>query len=175
MIVDVDQLAGEAAGEKAGDEQRDVPESLQAALAFREARGRQRLREHHHQRFEPQAVRGRFKQCFGAGEQRQDVDHVVLGVILHGQLLPAQRRLQAVAEVFRQARDGQDLRRFALVRHSSPRMRAPSRRTLSALPLQISHTRAGQIREPHPNLARCGYNLLLLRLRSLMKESSCVP
>ena len=102
VIVDVDQLAREALREEAGDEERDVSQALQAAVAVAGAARLERLRQHDHQRFQARALGSPLEQRLGAGEQSQQVDDVVLGLVLDREPLALQRAVQSVPEVFLQ-------------------------------------------------------------------------
>ena len=46
------------------------------------------------------------EQCLGAGEQSEQVDDVVLGLVFDRELLARQRAVQRVPEVFLQVRNG---------------------------------------------------------------------
>ena len=87
MVVDVDELAREALREESRDEQRHVAEPLQSAMAIRGGWRLERFGEHHHERLEAGAA-GRIRrlvvQRFGAREQREEIDDVVLGLIFDG-------------------------------------------------------------------------------------------
>ena len=104
VIVDVDQLARKAVGEEAGDEQRHIAQALQAAFALERARRLERIGQHLHQRPEPHAVGGALEQVLRAREQRQQVDHVLLGLVLDCHMLVRQRALQCIVKVLAQAR-----------------------------------------------------------------------
>jgi hypothetical protein len=108
VIVDVDQLARKAVGKEAGDEQRHIAEALQTALTFHCGGRLQRIGQHLHQRPQPHAVGGALIQVLRAREQREQVDHVLLGLVLHCHMLVRQRALQCIVKVHAQARYGQD-------------------------------------------------------------------
>ena len=104
MVVDVDQLACEAGGEEARDEQRDVAQPLQAAESRLVRRRFHRLAQHHHQRLEARALLRvapiALIERVGIGKQREQVHHVVLGLVFDRHVLVRQRVMQRVAEEF---------------------------------------------------------------------------
>ena len=104
VIVDVDELAGEALREKSGDEQRHVAQRCKPRLRSRRGRRLERLGQHDHQRLEARARRRSLVERFGTGEQRQQVDDVVLGLVLDRQMLFRERAVQRVAEELPQIR-----------------------------------------------------------------------
>ena len=107
VVIDVHELAREAAGEKPRDEQRHIAQALQPALAFLCGRRLECIRQHLHQGPQPHAVRGTLVELFRACEQRQQVDHVLLGLICHCHMLVRQRALQCIVKVLTQARNRQ--------------------------------------------------------------------
>ncbi len=108
VVVHVYELAREALREEAGDEQRDVPEALQAPVSIARGRRLERLGEHHDERLQPRSVRRTVVQRLRAREQRQEVDDVVLGLVLDRELLALQGCVQRVAEELPQVRDRDD-------------------------------------------------------------------
>jgi hypothetical protein len=108
VIVDVDDLAGESARQEPGDEQRHVPEPLQAAVALLARACLECLRQQDDERLEAPPGGGRLEQRVRAREQRQHIHHVMLGLTLDRQTLVDQRRVQRILEVFLQIDDRLD-------------------------------------------------------------------
>src|SRR5579863_5857278 len=98
VIVDVDQLACEALRKKPGNEERDVAQALQVAVAVAGGACLERLGQHDDQRPHPWALGGAVEQSLGTGEQSQQVDDVVLGLVLDRELLAGERAVQGVPE-----------------------------------------------------------------------------
>ena len=105
MIVDVDQFARKAAGEKSGDEQRNVAETLQAALPRGGGRRLQRIGQHVGQRPDAQALRRALVQRIGAGEHGEQVDDVCFGLFVDVEMLMFARGVKRVTKEFAQGTD----------------------------------------------------------------------
>ncbi len=102
MIVDVDQLAREALREEAGDEQRYVAQALQVAIAVAGRSRLERFGQHDDQRLQARPLGSVLEQRLGAGEQSQQIDDIVLGLVFDRELLAFQSAVQRVPEVFLQ-------------------------------------------------------------------------
>jgi hypothetical protein len=98
VVVDVDQFAREAAREKSRDEQGDVAEALQAPLPRSGGRRLERIRQHLRQRSDAQALRRALVQRVGAGEHREQVDDVLLGLLVDIEMLMLARSVKRVTK-----------------------------------------------------------------------------
>ena len=105
VIVDVDQFAREAAREESGDEQRDVAEALQRALARGGTRRLERFGQHVRQRPDAQALRRLLVQRVGAREHGEQVDDVLLGLLVDVEMLVLARFVKRVTKKFAQGTD----------------------------------------------------------------------
>ena len=117
MVVDIDQLAREALSEEAGDEQRHIAQPLQVAVTVAGGPRLERLRQHQCQRLEACTLGRALIERLRAGEQGEQIDHVVLGLVFDRQVLFGERALERVLEELAQIRDRQHATRGMTVSH----------------------------------------------------------
>ena len=98
VVIDIDEAAREALREKASDEQRDIAEPLQGSRTFLGRACVGRLGEHQRERPQTRAGGGRLEQRLAAGEHREQVHDVMLGVLLDGDVLTVQRFVDGIAK-----------------------------------------------------------------------------
>ena len=91
--------------EEAGDEERDVPEALQRAVARAGGRGFERIVQHERERPQAHALGRVLVQRLRARKEREQIDDVLLGLFLYRHVLLGERPVYGVLEELPQIRD----------------------------------------------------------------------
>ena len=96
------KLACEAAREESRDEQRNIAETLQAALPGARARRLERIGQHVCQRLDAQAIRGPLIQRIGARKHGEQIDDILFGLLVDVQMLVFARTVKRITKEFAQ-------------------------------------------------------------------------